>query len=413
MSAVTLVAMLCSFGLGACFSLLGSISVKLMPRVKIDAGKFGTLISIFMFSCLIASLIIGVVTDVIGFKWIAVIGFIATSICIFILASGKTYRAVVIPCVLLGVGAMALNTAANTMGPLVLFDGQNPAAANNLVNVFFGLGLFLTPLIVSFLFRKTSYEKAVGAMGVVLLLPLIVVFSAKGYPVINEGVEIATMGQFFTAVADGVVAAAKLLAEPAVLLASFVLFCYIALESSFCNWLPSFGKEVLKKSEGAVDEDVADASGQRLLSYFAIAMMAGRLITGLLPGKIGFDLTANGGYVIAGAALVSAVVIFMMMNCRKSKTAILLAILSGLAFAPCFPTTVGVTFSKFSPEIYGSVFGIIFAVGLAGAVIIPKMMGNMSKGATIQKSLKLLLPACIILAILAIALGLTKASGTG
>ena len=67
MSAVALVAMLCAFGLGVCFSLLGSISVKLMPRVKIDAGRFGTLISIFMFSCLIASLIIGVVTDVIGF----------------------------------------------------------------------------------------------------------------------------------------------------------------------------------------------------------------------------------------------------------------------------------------------------------------------------------------------------------
>ncbi|MEN8127429.1 MAG: MFS transporter [Planctomycetota bacterium] len=412
MSAVALVAMLCAFGLGVCFSLLGSISVKLMPRVKIDAGRFGTLISIFMFSCLIASLIIGVVTDVIGFKWVAVIGFIATSICIFILAAGKNYGSVVIPCILLGIGAMALNVAANTMGPQVLFEGQNPAAANNLVNVFFGLGLFLTPLVVSFLFRKANYEKAVGAMGIILLLPLILVFWAKGYPV-NDSVEIATAGQFFSAVAAAVAAAAKLLAEPAVLIAAFVLFCYIALEASFCNWLPSFGKEVLKKENESIEEAAADASGQQLLSFFAIAMMVGRLATGLLPGKIEFDLTANGGYVIAGAALVSAVVIFVMMGCAKGKTAILLAILSGLAFAPCFPTTVGVTFAKFSPEIYGSIFGIIFAVGLAGAVIIPKMMGNMAKGATIQKSLKLLLPACIILAVLAIILGTIKESAAG
>ncbi len=409
MSAVALVAMLCAFGLGVCFSLLGSISVKLMPRVKIDAGKFGTLISTFMFSCLISSLIIGVVTDVVGFKWIAVVGFIATSICIFILAAGKNYGSVVIPCILLGIGAMALNTAANTMGPQVLFEGQNPAAANNLVNVFFGLGLFLTPLIVSFLFRKANYEKAVGAMGVILLLPLILVFLAKGYPV-NESVEIATAGQFFSAVVDAVTAATKLLAEPAVLVAAFVLFCYIALEASFCNWLPSFGKEVLKKDKGAIEEAVADASGQRLLSYFAIAMMAGRLATGLLPDLIKFDLTANGGYVIAVAALISAVVIFMMMGCGKGKMAILLAILSGLAFAPCFPTTVGVTFAKFSPEIYGSIFGIIFAIGLAGAVVIPKMMGNIAKGATIQKSLKLLLPACIILAILAFILARIKST---
>ena len=38
---VQAVALLCVFGLGVCFSLLGSISVKLMPRVQIDAGRFG------------------------------------------------------------------------------------------------------------------------------------------------------------------------------------------------------------------------------------------------------------------------------------------------------------------------------------------------------------------------------------
>ena len=396
---VQTVALMCVFGLGMCFALLGSISVKLMPRVKIDEGKFGTLISAFMFSCLIASLLIGVVSDTIGFKWVAVIGFIATAACIFILANGKSYSSVMLPCILLGVGAMALNTAGNVMGPQVLFDGQDMARASNMINVFFGLGLFLTPLIVSLLFRKTSYEVTVSVLGVIVILPVIIAFLAKGYPESNAKLDI--------------VAAAKLLTQPAVLVASFVLFCYIALESSFCNWLPSFGKEVVMKENDQTEEAAADASGQRLLSFFAIAMIAGRLATGLLPPKLDFDLTANGGWVIAGAALVATVVIVLMMTCSKSSVSKILAVLAGLSFAPCFPTTVGVRFSKFSPEVYGSVFGIIFAVGLAGAVIIPKMMGNMAKGATIQKSLKLLLPACIVLAVLAVVLGLIKGTVTG
>lgn len=391
---VQIVALMCVFGLGMCFALLGSISVKLMPRLKIDEGKFGTLISTFMFSCLIASLLIGVVSDTIGFKWVAVIGFVMTAICIFILASGKSYGMVMLPCILLGIGAMAMNTAGNVMGPQVLFGGEDLAAASNMINVFFGLGLFLTPLVVSFLFRKTSYEVAVSVLGVIIILPVIIALLAKDYPASNARLD--------------VVAAAKLLAEPAVLLAAFVLFCYIALESSFCNWLPSFGKEVVRKENAEIDAGVADASGQRLLSFFAIAMMVGRLVTGLLPARINFDLTANGGWVIAGAAVVAGVVIFLMMTCSKGGMANFLAILAGLAFAPCFPTTVGVTFSKFSTEVYGSVFGIIFAVGLAGAVIIPKMMGNAAKGASIQKSLKLLLPACLILVILAIILGKIK-----
>jgi fucose permease len=391
---VQAVALMCVFGLGMCFSLLGSISVKLMPRVKIDESKFGTLISSFMFACLIASLVVGVVTDAIGFKWIAIIGFTSTAGCIFILAAGKNYGAVLLPCLLLGLGAMALNTAGNVMAPQVLFGGKDPAAASNLANVFFGLGLFLTPLIVSYLFRKTSYEKAVSVLGIIIVLPAIIAFLATEYPTSNAKLDI--------------VAAARLLGQPAVMVAALVLFCYIAMEASFCNWLPSFGKEVVKKENPSINAGVADASGQRLLSFFAIAMMAGRLATSLLPARLNFDLTANGGWVIAIAAAVAAAVIFFMMNCSKGAQANVLSVLAGLAFAPCFPTTVGVTFSKFMPEVYGSVFGIIFAVGLAGAVIIPKAMGNAAKGASIQKSLKLLLPACVILIVLAIILGKLK-----
>lgn len=391
---VQAVALMCVFGLGMCFSLLGSISVKLMPRVKIDESRFGTLISSFMFACLIASLIVGVITDVIGYKWIAVIGFSLTAVCIFILATGKNYGSVLLPCLLLGFGAMALNTAGNVMAPQVLFEGKDPAAASNLANVFFGLGLFLTPLIVSFLFRKTSYEMAVSSLGLIVALPVILALLASNYPSSNAKLDIA--------------AAVKLLGQPTVLLAAFVLFCYIALEASFCNWLPSFGKEVVRKENPSIEAGLADARGQQLLSFFAIAMMVGRLATGLLPAQLNFDLTANGGWVIAAAAAIAGVVIFVMMTCSKGVVAAVLAALAGLAFAPIFPTTVGVTFSKFTPEVYGSIFGIIFATGLAGAVIIPKAMGNIAKQASIQKSLKLLIPAVILLIVLAVVLGKMK-----
>ncbi|HOM75755.1 MAG TPA: MFS transporter [Anaerohalosphaeraceae bacterium] len=350
---VQAVALMCVFGLGVCFSLLGSISVKLMPRVNIDESRFGTLISGFMFACLVASLVVGIVTDAIGYKWIAILGFVLTAICIFILATGKNYMAVLLPCLLLGFGAMALNTAGNVMAPQVLFGGKDPAAASNVANVFFGLGLFLTPLIVSFLFRQTSYEKAVSVLGIIVILPAIVALMAANYPSSSAKLDIA--------------AAVKLLGQPAVLAAAVVLFCYIALESSFCNWLPSFGKEVVKKENPSIDTAEADVSGQRLLSYFAIAMMVGRLATGLLPGRLNFDLTANGGWVIAAAAVVAGVVIFLMMSCSKGTQAALLAVLAGLSFAPCFPTTVGVTFKIQTGCLRKSVwYHICYRIGRRG-----------------------------------------------
>jgi fucose permease len=379
------VALLCVFGLGMCFSLLGSISVKLMPRLKIDQGKFGSLISAFMLTCLIASLIIGVVIDKVGYKPVAIFGFLLTALCILFLARGVTYGTVFGACLLLGFGAMALNTAGNTLIPVVLFGGENPAAASNMGNIFFGLGLFLTPFVVSFLFRRTSYENAVSVLAVIVLIPVVLAILAT-YPQSQAGFALSD--------------AFALLAKPAVLVAALVLFCYISLEMSFSNWLPSFGKEVIIAAKPDADAGVVDASSQRMLSVFAVAMMVGRLIASQIPA-----ITEYGSYFIAGAALLACLVIVIMMTVKSVSLAWLLALLAGLFFAPCFPTTVGITFAKFSPEIYGSVFGIIFAVGLLGAVIIPKAIGNLAKDSSVQKSLKLLIPACIALVVLALILG--------
>jgi len=379
-----IVALLCVFGLGMCFSLLGSISVKLMPRLKIDQGKFGSLISAFMLTCLIASLIMGVVVDKIGYKPVAIFGFIATAVCIFILARGQTYGMALLPCLLLGFGAMALNMVGNTLIPVVLFNGENPAAASNLGNVFFGLGLFVTPLIVSFLFRKTTYENAISVLAIIAVAPVVLAVIAK-YPQVPAGF----------AISDAV----GLLKEPAILVAALALFCYISLESSFCNWLPPYSKEVISKDLASLDGSVVDATSQQMLSVFAVAMMAGRLIS----SQIG-NITAYGGWYVAGAALIAGLIILAMGKSGAIWTSALAAC-AGFFFAPCFPTIVGITFAKFSPEIYGSVFGIIFAVGLLGAVIIPKAIGNLAKGSSIQKSLKLLVPICLAMIVLAIILG--------
>jgi len=377
------VALLCVFGLGMCFSLLGSISVKLIPRLKIDQGKFGSLISAFMLTCLIASLIVGVVVDKIGYRPVAIFGFVVTAICIFTLARCKTYAVVFLPCLLLGFGAMALNTVGNTLIPKILFGGENPAAASNLGNAFFCLGLFTTPFIVSFLFRKISYENAISVLAVIVLVPVIFAVMAE-YPPIKAGFVLSD--------------AFALLSQPAVLFAALALFCYISLEASFCNWLPPYAKETISRDFSSLDGAAVDATSQRMLSIFAVAMMVGRLIASQIE-----MITVYGSWFIAAAALVAALVILAMTKSRAIWTSAL-AVCAGLAFAPCFPTIVGVTYYK-HPENFSSVFGIIFAVGLLGAVIVPKAIGNLAKGSSVQKSLKLLLPACVVLIVVALVLG--------
>lgn len=378
---IQIVAMLCVFGLGSCFALLGSISVKLMPRVGIDQGRFGALVSAFMASCLVASLVVGVVIDMVGYRPVAVAGFLITGLCTLAIARGRSYTALLLPCVLLGFGAIALNTAGNTLLPAVLFGGQNQAAALNLGNVCFGLGVLFTPLAVSYLFQKVSYEAAVSVVGLVLLVPFVPALLAS-YPSAEPGF----------AVAD----ALGLLTEPAVLVAALMLFCYTSLETSFCNWLPVFGKEVIGRGRSADATAAVDASAQRLLSLFAVAMMAGRLLASQMPG-----ITQYGSWYIAGASVVAAGTILLMTRAQTVGAARLAAILGGLSLAPLFPTIAGVTLARYSSKVHGSVIGIIFVMGFLGASLAPRAIGALARGSSVQRSLRLLFPLAVLLVLLA------------
>jgi len=386
------------FGLGMCFALLGSISIKLMPRLNIDQGKFGTLVSIFMFTCLIASLIMGVLVDTIGFKVVGAGGFIVTAASFFLLARGKSFNSAMLACLLLGFGAMALNTIGNGLLPKVLFGGNNAGAAFNFGNIFFGLGLFVAPFLISFLLRKTTFENAIMILGIIpLVLTLIPVLAPlKAYT-----------GDFNAKVAG------SLVTQHATIVAALVLFCYIALESSFCNWLAPYGKEVISAEKPDMSPDAVDAAAQRMFSVFAIAMMVGRAVNGYGLAEVS-AIATNQQYVITGCAVVSAVIILVMMVNKKSGTAWLTAALAGFFFGPCFPSTLGMANRKYNPAYWGTTLGIVFAVGLLGAVLIPKMMGNLaakSADKSIRGSLKLLLPMCVILAILAIVLAYAGVTG--
>ncbi len=378
------VALLCLMGLGLCFSLWGAVSVKLMPRTGIDRGQFGTLISLFMGSCLVLSLVMGVVLDTIGYMPVAVIGFTLTSCSLFLLAFARSFPVVLGTCVLLGAGAMSLNATGNTLATVVLFDGQNPAAASNLANVFFGAGILLTPLTVSFLFRKLTYEQTLSTLGIIILLPVAAAVAAV-YPKSNAAFAFSD--------------ALGLLREPALWIGGLVLFCCFSLDTTLKSWLPSIGKEVIGQAHPDREVGAIDASAMRLLVWFAAGMMLSRFLASNVP-----FITDYGAWFVSAAGIASGAIILTLIRTGRVSVVIALAATAGFVFGLSFPTTLGVTFAKFPKEVRGSVFGIVFALGLLGSVIMPKAIGNLAKGSTVQKSLKLLLPLCVFQIILAIVL---------
>jgi fucose permease len=357
------VALMAVFSLAICFIILGSISVELMEALKIDEAQFGSLVmALFLTSCIV-QLIIGPLVDKLGYKPVAIMGFLVTSASLFLLAYSSSYSLALLACILLGVGAMACNTVGNTLIPVVLFEGKDPARASNLGNAFFGLGYVLTPWLLT-LFLKVlglSYVASVSIIAVLVLLFLAFSLSPR-YPQVPTGF------QFSSAV--------RLLGNSAVIVAALALFCYVSLEVSMGTWIRQLMTQLY-----AGEADAATYAGW-VLGFFGAAMMVGRFITSTVK-----NLTAMGAKVITAMSFLSIVAIVLMIVTKSPALAIVAIILTGLAFAPIFPTIVGVTFAKFEPRLYGSIFGIIFAIGLLGGTFVPKWIGNLSVGSTVQQSL--------------------------
>jgi len=366
------VAVLSVFGLGISFALLGSIKLGLARNLNIDDAQFGKLISTLMFTSLIAILIMGPLVDLLGYKPIAIIGFALGFVAVYMLVTAKSYGMAVFSCIILGVAAMSLNLG-NTLLPKVIFAG-NPAAAANFGNVFFGIGAFITPLIVGILLSRIGLKSTGIIIAVVLIIPIIFAVIAV-YPSINVGFAVGK--------------ALGLLANPAIILSALALFCYIGLESSMGGFITTYLSSI----------GFEDKTANMVLSSFWIGLMIARLITSQIV------TASNSAIVVTLLAIVATVSIGLMITAKSKGLGALFVFITGLAFGPLFPTVVGYAFSKTEPALYGSAFSIIFAIGLLGGITLPSAIGNFAKGKSIQQALKIAMGAAFVLFIIAIIMG--------
>ncbi len=359
------------FALGVIFAIFGSIKLKMQEKLKIDDAKAGSLISALMFSCLIFSLLIGALTPALGFKVVGLIGFASGTLGVLLLAMAPSYGASMLAFFALGLAAMCVNTVGNTLGPMVLFP-NSPATANNLLNVFFGVGSFLTPLIIGNLIGKAGYKATLGIIAALLAIPILWTVMGTDFPKIEGGFNFGR--------------AAGWLVNPAVLAAGAALFCYMSLESTLGGFLTTY----------LADHKVDATKANNFLAGFWIALLLARLFTAGLGAYVLKDSAPMFfKFYVPVLALLAAGSVMMMVTAKSVGTAVGAMLATGFILGPIFPTIVGVTFGK--TGVSAEVFGLIFAIGLFGGIITPRVMGGFSASGNIRKGMQ-------VLAVLAVAL---------
>jgi len=280
-----IVALMSVFTLAICFIILGSISSELMIALNIHSGKFGSLVmGLFLTSCIV-QLFIGPLVDKYGYKALAIFGFSITALSMFLLAFASTFNTALVACILMGFGAMALNTVGNTLIPVVLFEGKDPARASNFGNGFFGLGYVLTPLLIVFILKtlNLSYTEALIIIGILSVIFLGFAISTS-FPQVPSGFKFSNV--------------LKVLTKPAVLIGALALFCYMSLEISMGTWI----KKLMEELFGGSENINATSHGGLILSLFGVSMMIGRFLTSTIKNLDNHWIKGNYCFIPIGFA---------------------------------------------------------------------------------------------------------------
>jgi FHS family glucose/mannose:H+ symporter-like MFS transporter len=378
----SIVALMAVFSLGVSFIIIGAISEELKRDLAITNAQIGNLVLALFLTSVIVQLLTGPLVDKFGHKPLAIVGFLVAGVGMFLIALAPTFQAAFLACILLGIGAMCLNTVGNTLIPVVLFGGADPARASNFGNAFFGLGYVVTPLLFSLIASSAlGYRTGVYFLGGLFLVFLIAALGSR-FPRVSTGYQFSM--------------AFRLLGNGTVLVAALALFCYISLEISMATWSKPYMTELF----GGAANPGAVAKAGFILGLFGVAMMVGRFLTSMVK-----NLTAIGVKLVAAMSAIAMAAILLMVVAQIPALAIVAVVLTGLVFAPIFPTIVGVTFARFDAGLYGSIFGIMFAVGLLGGTFVPQIIGSLSVGATVQQSLLIVLAMAAALFVISLFLG--------
>ena len=356
------------FTYGLIAALLGTVLPELDKKFGLSAEQSGLIAAMQALGLMIASVAVGPIVDNKGKKTGIVAGLSGITLGLVGLIYAESYEVVLASMLVLGLGGGMLVTGSNALISDVAEEKR--ASALNLLNMFFGLGTMVTPLLKANIDALSpTYALPLALAGFAGFTLLVNVFTPMPPPT-GERAFVASE-------------AASLLQQPALFLLSLMLFLYVACEVGVFNWLVKY----------LVDEQGVEISyAQNVLALgFALGLLIGRVVAS------GILLAVSEIKVTLFATTAMLVTTFAMLQVGDPVLVGVSVFVAGLAMAPMFPTTLGICGNVFT-KMTGTAMGIVITSGWIGLTLSSYIIGFVAERATLSTAL-LLLPAMSLLLI--------------
>ncbi|MGI9103145.1 MAG: MFS transporter [Terriglobales bacterium] len=336
-----------SFGVALVF--LGTMFGIPTMRARLgvaDMVRQGSLQAVLVLGVFLVTVIAGPLIDRFGTKPVLAGSAFLLGIAMAALSGAHGYTAATLLALLLGLGGGGLNLATNALVSDVYHD--NRGAKLNLLGVFFGVGALAFASLAALLEpRHLPLLMAVIAVGA---FALALVYLLLPFPSARETSGFSLAG------------AASVVRYPGVFLLALMLFFESGNEAALIGWASTWAGSFGAQARAAT----------LVLAGFQLMMIAGRIIASRLLRYIGMQRLVLAS---AAGALASMIVLVTAHSAAQAALAVALA---GLTFSPIYQTVLAIAGDRYR-QFAATVFGVLFAVGLSGGMLVPWMIGHLSQ----------------------------------
>lgn len=351
---------------GMIAAMLGTLLPNLSARFSLTPEQNGNIAFVQALGLIIASVSVGPLIDNKGKKTGLLMGLFLIAAALFALPNASSYEMVMVFIFVLGLGGGIIVTAANALVSDI--NPERRSSTLNLLNLFFGLGGLLTPLIAARLFAGDAVSLCYLVAGLTVVTLIVHTTTAMPAPSGERGFKTSEMG--------------GLLGKPVLWLLSLFLFLYCTCEVGIWNWL----------AKHLIAQGIPESQALTILSLgFALGLLIGRVVVSRILIKV------SAPTVTLFASILMTVTTYLALQSADATVAYVAVFCAGLAMAPVFPTTLGMTGDAF-PKGTATAMGIVITSGWIGLAVSSKIIGGIAGGDdTRLKTALLVLPAASLI----------------
>lgn len=337
--------------LGLPDSLFGVTWPVIHTELGVDEGFASLYMLIVGAGTATVSFIAGPLIRKLGTGWVTAISVLLTVFGLLGMSIAPNIALIIISSIMLGIGAGAVDTGLNDF-----VSKHYKARHMSWLHCFWGVGVTISPLIMSMFLAQGSWRGGYRSTAIVQLCLATIIFLSL--PLWKR---VATKQQTVTVEMSQESSSKKfnIIKERGVVFAALSLAIYCGMEYLVGIWGASYLVNIF---------DFAPAIAARYIAMYYGGIMVGRFFTGLLTVKLSNKVLIRVGIILS---VVGTIMVLVPIKALMLPGLLLV----GMGFAPIFPCTIDSTKTRFNSKYSADIIGFQMGFAYVGALSFQLIVG--------------------------------------